>query len=364
MKKLIQLFFVVFSLCYTSALNAQWFNDNMGTITSGGAPCPWDNPSIMPPGVTNDGVCVTGSNGAPAWGVGASGGGYGWGTTSAGNTACTFTYTLVVTGSATVTTVNFDVRSSTTNGPNTLVFTINGVSYNRTITTGSDFNPVSIDVTDFTVNGVTLPITMAFTGANSGSGNWTCRLDNFQIFGSTLPVELTGFNAKPAPQGVDLSWNTASERNNNYFAVERSADGRNFSEIGKINGAGESSSAKEYGFTDPKPLKGVNYYRLKQMDFDGQFEYSKIVSVTIGKTGGVRVFPTIDVAETLRVQFDEPAEEATLWQVIDASGRVVSSGSFDAEISEYDLPVAQLPAGAYFLRLATGRMAVTEAFRK
>ncbi len=161
-----------------------------------------------------------------------------------------------------------------------------------------------------------------------------------------------------------MIWNTASERNNSHFSIERSADGRNFTEIGKINGAGESSSSKTYTFNDPKPLKGINYYRLKQVDFDGKFEYSKVVSVVFGKTGGVRVFPTVDVADVLRIQFDEPTEDATNWQVIDAAGRVVATGAFEAELAEYDVPVGQLPAGAYFLRLSTGRTAVTEAFRK
>jgi hypothetical protein len=115
---------------------------------------------------------------------------------------------------------------------------------------------------------------------------------------------------------------------------------------------------------DPKPLKGINYYRLKQVDFDGKFEYSKVISVVFGKTGSIRVFPTVNVTESLRVQFDELTEEATLWQVMDASGRLVSSGRLEAEASEYPIPVAQLPVGMYFLRVSTGRTAVTEVFCK
>jgi hypothetical protein len=288
--------------------------------------------------------------------------------TSAGGFA-NFTSTSAVLTSPLLTvsagaTISFDVAKFGTgaDGPLTVQVSNNG----GTTWTAQTFDSPTPTDSDYLTSG---PTALTVTGTNirirwirSGSSSQK-RLRNISITSTVLPIELTSFQVKVAATPV-LTFTTATERNNAYFLVERSADGRNFKEIGKINGAGESNSTKEYTFTDAKPFKGVNYYRLKQVDFDGKFEYSKVISVVFGKTGGVRVFPTVDVADAIQVQFDEPTEEASAWQVIDATGRIIANGTFEAEISEYAVPVAQLPAGAYFLRLTTGRTVTTEAFRK
>jgi hypothetical protein len=80
---------------------------------------------------------------------------------------------------------------------------------------------------------------------------------------------------------VFLEWVTKSERNNDYFSIERSEDGKIFETIKQINGAGNSTKKLHYDFTDYSPLRGTNYYRLKQTDYDGKSEYSKIITITI-----------------------------------------------------------------------------------
>jgi hypothetical protein len=94
-----------------------------------------------------------------------------------------------------------------------------------------------------------------------------------------LPIELLSFNAIQKEDIVYLTWATATEINNDYFAVERSGDGINFKEIEKIDGAGISSNVLFYSTTDKFPLTGISYYRLKQTDYNGNFTYSNIVSV-------------------------------------------------------------------------------------
>ena len=76
-----------------------------------------------------------------------------------------------------------------------------------------------------------------------------------------------------------ISWTTASETNNAYFTVERSGDGKDFNEIGVLPGAGNSRSERQYSFTDEQPTNGINYYRIRQTDFDGQYSYSPVESV-------------------------------------------------------------------------------------
>ena len=94
-----------------------------------------------------------------------------------------------------------------------------------------------------------------------------------------LPIELVSFNGNCIePNEVRLNWVTASETNNDYFTIERSSDGKVFESIGIVPGAGNSSSTLTYLFTDDSPLIEINYYRLKQTDFNGVFEYSKTIA--------------------------------------------------------------------------------------
>jgi hypothetical protein len=109
----------------------------------------------------------------------------------------------------------------------------------------------------------------------------------FTINGSSapntaLPVELLFFSATAHNQKqVILNWATASELNNDFFTVERSIDGLNWEVVEFVNGNGTTPLRNDYSTTDIRPFTGLSYYRLKQTDFDGAFEYSYIVSVFI-----------------------------------------------------------------------------------
>ena len=100
--------------------------------------------------------------------------------------------------------------------------------------------------------------------------------------GNPLPVELVEFTAKTVNnQFVQLNWKTATEINNKGFEVQRSLDGINFEKIGFITGNGNSNLINNYSFQDNNVAKGVYYYKLKQIDFDGEFEYSEIRNASI-----------------------------------------------------------------------------------
>lgn len=95
---------------------------------------------------------------------------------------------------------------------------------------------------------------------------------------TSLPTELLSFNSVCKDQKVILEWSTATETNSDYYLIERSANAINWVTIGKAAGAGNSSSIKNYSFTDEEPLSEASYYRLKQTDHDLKFKYSPIIS--------------------------------------------------------------------------------------
>lgn len=97
-----------------------------------------------------------------------------------------------------------------------------------------------------------------------------------------VPVELTSFTVNNSNGNVLLNWTTATEVNNSGFEIQRSADQSDFEVIGFVQGNGTTAEPKAYSFTDNTVISGTYYYRLKQIDFNGAFEYSNIVEVQVG----------------------------------------------------------------------------------
>ncbi len=112
-----------------------------------------------------------------------------------------------------------------------------------------------------------------------------CNMNNFNdnliadASNSALPIELTNFTARKDKGTAILSWTTETEINNEGFEVEKSLDGKNFSKLGWVEGNGDSNSPITYGFVDDHLDTGINYYRLKSVDYDGLFYYSEIRSL-------------------------------------------------------------------------------------
>jgi hypothetical protein len=129
-------------------------------------------------------------------------------------------------------------------------------------------------------------------GGNSSGGNGAngVVIIAYEI-DVTLPIELidfsVGLNANGLPK---LNWRTASEKDNDFFSIERSRDGRNFHDIAQLPGAGDHVGILEYSFEDPTPLYGQVYYRLKQTDFDGTFSYSHVERVFVPAPAKMEAF--------------------------------------------------------------------------
>lgn len=118
---------------------------------------------------------------------------------------------------------------------------------------------------------------------NCGTGSDVDLWFRYSINGPLLPVELTDFTVQPSPDGpsVAIAWHTASEQNTSHFAIQHSADGLVFKDIGEIPAQGTTTEPQTYHFTHRRPAFGDNYYRLHIVDLDGSFEYSKVVHISM-----------------------------------------------------------------------------------
>ncbi len=221
----------------------------------------------------------------------------------------------------------------------------------------------TIDITDVVINpGVTVNFRLYGWGATNSGGNW--RIAEVSFAGSAvLPIELLQFNANVLRYSTQLSFITATERDNAFFSIERSPNGHTYSEIGQVKGAGTSYEPQDYTFTDERPLPGKNYYRLRQVDYDGKYSYSPVVTASFGKLSLMTLAPT-PATESLRIQLEKPTKEDGIYQVYDMNGRLLLSGQFMGETTEQVLNISGLPEGAYVLRLTLGQEVMVEQFRK
>lgn len=173
-----------------------------------------------------------------------------------------------------------------------------------------------------------------------------------------LPVELLWFDARPEGRMVRLDWATATERNNEHFTIERSADGDLFTELMRVPGAGNSTSMLSYTELDPHPLPGLSFYRLRQTDLDGTSAVSAMVPVRMAGNGaaGLVVLAGADAVVGLH---DMAAGSAV--DVLDMTGRAVWQGRTAVD-GRAEVPTAYLGAGAYVLRVSDGTRALSAPF--
>lgn len=164
--------------------------------------------------------------------------------------------------------------------------------------------------------------------------------------GMSLPIELIGFSVKSInTTAFLLHWQTASERNNEKFIVEHSTDGRAFSTIGEQRGAGTTLETQTYRFVHEEPAFGLNYYRLKQIDFDGRFDYSPVEVVNFGEIDKVSIYPTL-TSGTLNIAAEEEAPFTAY--VYNQHGALLLEQPFGAAKSK-ELDLSLLPNGSYIV---------------
>ncbi|MGE6220439.1 hypothetical protein ACQKCH_11485 [Nubsella zeaxanthinifaciens] len=181
-------------------------------------------------------------------------------------------------------------------------------TYFNAFTNANEADPVVAGLTGSATLIATAPANTTFRGVTMAPGT------------SVLPVNLTAFNANEKNGTIRLNWTTASEINNSHFEILRSATADHFTKIDQVSGKGNGSAITNYAFVDEKPLPGVNYYQLKQVDFDGNSTTYGPVSATIpvAKTN----FDIVKTQTGVALQIYAEKAQSGKIELTDASGKV------------------------------------------
>jgi hypothetical protein len=185
---------------------------------------------------------------------------------------------------------------------------------------------------------------------------------------TTLPVELIDLQANARSPVIDVTWTTATEHNSHHFTVERSPDNVTFTSIGTVAAAGNAQFRNDYLFVDETPFRGVNYYRLEQVDMDGASVRSQTVVATLTNSEDRPTLYPNPVSDVLNVVFPPAMGKPVKLVILDALGRAVAAVSTDDLSGQRtaQLPIGQLAPGWYNLRidLADGSVVTGGGFLK
>lgn len=173
-------------------------------------------------------------------------------------------------------------------------------------------------------------------------------LDNYQT-NVVLPVELAAFSGQLSEAGIDLFWLTLSELNNRGFEIQKSVDGLEFESIGFVEGEGTTVERVEYSFLDRNPSVGANYYRLKQMDYDGIFEYSGVILVNYENQKSITFYPN-PVNDNLIINGDITGNVSV--RIMNLNGQFVSEYDLNVD-NNFRVDVSGLNSGSYYLLIET-----------
>lgn len=170
-----------------------------------------------------------------------------------------------------------------------------------------------------------------------------------------LPVTWLSFSAKLTGESVGLQWATAYENGNSHFEVERSSNALDFIKIGQVKSLGNDVLFSKYQFTDAQPLNGTAYYRLKQVDLDGDWNYSKILSINRLKQSAIAVF---SVLESGKIILQIPSEDEGLYEVriFDAVAQLVYKGK--TTIGQNSIDMSEINKGVYFVTITKENIVV------
>lgn len=395
---------------YISKINAQVYSQSFsGTIAASGwtvtnLAAPWGNGSFF--GISNVWQVSDSESGRPANTCGAGG---------MGNQSLYMGATALASGAAYISNANTNRRIASpninTSGLNTLVLSFNFIgngylttdkaylqystdggttwnspsgaptSSNPALPVGSNLNNLKSTLcapqgrwTNVTWN---LPLAcenipnlrIAFVWQNNSATGGLAQdpsfaVDDVTITSGSLPIELLSFTGKNNGNENILKWETASETNNNFFTIERSVDGIYFNEIGKINGAGNSTSVLNYSLVDNNPTNGINYYRLKQTDFDGKYKYSSPISVSAENDNTLELiyFYNNHETELLSLTFNCTDDCYLTIELYDLLGKKIFFNSSEMlnNSSVFKIPTSNLSQSVYILKAYNKKQSISK----
>ena len=180
---------------------------------------------------------------------------------------------------------------------------------------------------------------------------------------SAIPVELVSFSGTVSGNNVVLNWNTSTETNNRGFSIEKSTDNNNFVEIGFVKGNGTTTQMSAYTFTDRNLNSGKYYYRLKQVDFDGTFTYSNVVTADMDNFTYrlTQNYPNPFNPAT-SISYDVPVKSFVRLEIFNTLGQKIQtliSGEKEAGNYTVKFNAVNLPSGMYLYKLTAGNFSQT-----
>jgi hypothetical protein len=252
-----------------------------------------------------------------------------------------------------------DIATNNTvfNGGNADGFSVNQFTQPDVVTNNTVFNGGNAD--GFSVNRFTQPDIAANNIFNGGNADGFA----FSRVGSVgneipLPIELLSFSANCYNQNIVITWSTATENNNDYFTIEQSADAANWILIKTVDGAGNSSTLRNYFFTDSITQNAISYFRLKQTDFDGKSKYSKVITIRNCKENSALnslvIYPN-PAGGIINFLFNGDIRQVRSIEVFNVLGeRVYYSGRYQSSID-----LTNKSAGLYFVHFNLSTKTIT-----
>ena len=219
-------------------------------------------------------------------------------------------------------------------------------------------NSGSATISQSGITGSTLSVRVC---ADTNTAVESTTIDNVSIPGASrfvLPVELIYFKAEKKENGVVLDWATASEINNEKFQIEESYDKETFIKLGEVEGQGTDYAINNYSFKTESLNKGISYYRLKQIDYNGQYTYSNIISVnhdTESRQTGT-LYPNPATQGWANLEYNSISDNEVSISFFDMAGNVVSveTQSIYSGINLLSLDVSDLNHGLYIVEIKNG----------
>ncbi|MEM8583352.1 MAG: T9SS type A sorting domain-containing protein [Bacteroidota bacterium] len=225
------------------------------------------------------------------------------------------------------------------------------------------FHTIDADA-EISMPGVNISILQFVVFFEDAGGTFVeCRFFNFFItLEVAAPVQFADFTGRPDGRANLLRWRTAAESQNAYFQVERSIDGQQFQALGRVTGAGNSNVERAYSFLDQNPLINA-FYRVRQVDFDGSYDYSELIFLARPQDSEVFIFPT-KTQTILNIRLDDqwPFTHAHIY---DLAGRQLFTQEWtNADANIFSIDVSHLQAGNYFISLQGPELSSTQPFQK
>ncbi|MEO6687043.1 MAG: T9SS type A sorting domain-containing protein [Dyadobacter sp.] len=267
-----------------------------------------------------------------------------------GFTAATPTATNIVEGTVTVSNTN----GVTTGLPQAATITVYHDSNNNGVVDAAD---MQIGTKSITV-GTGSPQVFPYSFTTTYTGNLcpalvvldlACACENPVVYAyscnTPLPVTLQSFELHQAEKGVLLSWATTTEANSDHFDIQHSSDAKNWSDIGKVAAAGESKLTNKYSFTDVDAVNGLNYYRLKMVDKDNTYAFSRINSISLDSGLGI-IYPN-PANESITLDIDNLKTVSSL-EIFDVKGTRVLKMT---KLASNKINIEKLAAGIYLVKI-------------